>query len=184
MDNSRSTPQPSVLRTQGFDAFYREYHTEIEKYLRWRLRDEDMARELVAETFLIAFEHQDDFRGRLRPQEWGWLRAIARSQMLNCWQTRRTYRSALQRLDVPAPSADPALERIDEIDAAKRLVGKDLLEGLERRQRQVITMHIIDGHDFSTIGRMLGEQPGAVRMRFTRALRYLRFLLSNAKHAS
>jgi hypothetical protein len=45
-------------------------------------------------------------------------------------------------------------------------------------------MHIIDGHDYPTIGRMLGEQPDAVRMRFNRGLRYLRFLLSNAKQAS
>jgi DNA-directed RNA polymerase specialized sigma24 family protein len=124
MTNPSSAPQPSVLKTQGFDAFYREYHAWIVGlFLGW-LGELELARDLAAETFFSAFKGRKTFRGSSVPQERAWLRAIATNHLWGYLRTRQAERAALRRVGLPATSDDPAFDRVGETYDAKRLASK------------------------------------------------------------
>jgi RNA polymerase sigma factor (sigma-70 family) len=175
MTSPSSTPQPSVLKTQGFDAFYREYHPRVVVYFLYRQRE--LAWDLAADTFLGVFKSLETFRGSSIQQELAWLWAIARNHLSGYIGTKQAERAALQRLGPPATSNDAAFDRVEETYDAERLASK-LLDELDMPlHRQALKMHFEEGLDYATMGKILDETPAAMRKRVNDGLRYLRRIL-------
>jgi len=177
MTSPSSTPQPSVLKTQGFDAFYREYHARIVSYFLYQLDERELACDLAAETLINVFKSLETFRGSSVRQERAWLWAIARNHLWGYLRTRQAESAALQRLGLPVTSNDAAFDRIEETDAAERLASKLLDELNMPLHRQALKMHFEEGLDYAAMGRILDETPAAMRSRVSTGLRYLRRLL-------
>jgi hypothetical protein len=77
MNNESSAPQPSVLRTRGFDAFCITYYERTRRYLYSELADPQLALDFAQETFASAFAASKKFRGKTPQEEWAWLKTIA-----------------------------------------------------------------------------------------------------------
>jgi RNA polymerase sigma-70 factor (ECF subfamily) len=177
MTNSGKTPRPSILNAEGFDHFYRNYHDRILRYLRREVSDDQLALDLTHDTFINAFKGQGKFRGTTKQEEQGWLWSIAKNQLRQHLRTKSVASAALRRLDAPRPTArDEALERIDEIDAARQLIGeaRTMLSRLKPLQRQAIEMHILEELDYAEIAGRLGVREGTLRKRVCDGLRDLR----------
>lgn len=172
-----STPQPSVLKTQGFDAFYRDYHARIVGYFLFLRCARELACDLAAETFVSVFKSLETFRGSSVQQERAWLRTIARNHLWGYLRVRQAERAALQRLGLPATSDDPAFVRVKETCDAQRLASKLLGELNMPLHRQALKMYFEEGLDYATMGKILDETPMAMRKRVSDGLRYLRRIL-------
>jgi RNA polymerase sigma-70 factor, ECF subfamily len=181
IDDGRMTepdrsPRPSILRTQGFEAFYMAYHEQIMMYCRRRVSGIEIARDLAAETLKSAFEAQDTFRGTTELQERAWLWTIARHQLHDHYARNATQRWHCGVWAVlPSGVDDDAFERIDEIDAAERLIGNPrmALGKLKPHHRRPIEMRVFDELDYRTIGKVLGEHEDTVRKCVNDGLRHL-----------
>jgi DNA-directed RNA polymerase specialized sigma24 family protein len=179
MTKSSGTPQPSVLRTRGYNVFYHENCDQVEGYFRRRVGNQrELAPDLAAETLKSVYENQEAFRGSSLQEEQAWLYAIAKNRLFGYFRKARIERDALQRLDLQLTS-DADFERTDDIDAAKRLAD-ELLEDLKNKyplHYHAVRLHIYQGLDFEAMARSLDETPAAMRKRFSDCLRYLRRIL-------
>jgi RNA polymerase sigma factor (sigma-70 family) len=183
MSDKNCAPEPSVLRTRGFDAFYRTYYAQIVRYFQRELGDTHLAFDLAQETFTSAFEARETFRGSVAQQERAWLWMIATNHKRGHWRTSYTYRAALGRLAPSMASDDTDLERIDEVDSVERLFLPELVQSLRPLYRQAIEMRFRDGLDYKTMGERLYEQPDTMRVRVNRALQELRRKLDSGHGA-
>ena len=131
------------MDAQGrFDALYRAHNEAILRYAR-RRTDQDTARDVAAETFLIAWRRLADVPagpGQAEP----WLYGVARRVLANAERSRRRTQRVTVRLwqqgqdaEVPDPAAGiaerarlaQALQRLAEPDReALRLVGWEELD--------------------------------------------------------
>jgi len=78
MDNEVLNPNKWVSR-------YADY---LYTYAAFRINDEDLARDLVQETFLAALERKGNFEGR--STEKTWLTAILKNKIVNVYRSRST----------------------------------------------------------------------------------------------
>ena len=165
----------SMREPDRFAAIYERYFVEIYRYIAGRL-GRDVADDLAAESFLIAFRKRDRVdpaQGGVRP----WLYGIA---TILVGQHRRTetrrYRALARaggRLPAAAESHD---DRVAEVLAAERL-GPDLataLAGLGQGDRDVLLLVAISELSHQEIALALDIPYGTVGSRLNRARRELR----------
>ena len=62
------------------------YADELYSFARWKVGDEDIARDLVQDTFLSGFKNKDGFRGD--SSERTWLFAILRNKILDHYRSK------------------------------------------------------------------------------------------------
>jgi RNA polymerase sigma factor (sigma-70 family) len=170
----------SATCPEEFALIFDRHAVSIHGYLRRRIGSPD-ADDLLAETFLIAFER----RGRYdlavadaRPWLFGiatnLLRRFARSEV-------RAYR-ALARTGVDRVGLameDQVAERLD-ADAARRALAAALAR-LSRGDRDAILLYAWAELSYEQIAHALGIPIGTVRSRLHRARRQLRAVLDNRK---
>jgi RNA polymerase sigma-70 factor (ECF subfamily) len=178
------TPLPDVelLRRSGrdpelFGELYRRHAGVLYARLLRDLDDEQVARDLTAETFAQAWLHRarfrDDADGSVRP----WLHGIASNLVRGYWRDRRLDQQALRRLGLPPSVAgDGELERVDELAADAALHGRVRanLGRLPASQQEVIRLRVLEGLSFEEIGRRVGCSVTLARVRAWRGLRTLR----------
>jgi RNA polymerase sigma factor (sigma-70 family) len=166
---SRATPE-------HFAAIFDRHAPAVHAYLARRIgRDAD---DLLAETFLVAFERRERYRTAVtdaRP----WLLGIATNLLRRrAREEVRLYR-ALARTGIDpvggnaAPSpAERVAERVDASHAVRALAGT--LADLPRRDRDALLLLAWGGLDYQEIARALGVPVGTVRSRLHRARSRLR----------
>lgn len=168
----------SVQDPDQFAAIYERYFVEIYRYVAGRL-GRDVADDLAAETFLIAFRKRDRVdpaRGRVRP----WLYGIATILVgQHRREETRRYR-ALARVGRRLPaSAESHDERVADAIVAERL-GRQLattLAGLGQGDRDVLLLAAISELSHEEIALALDIPCGTVGSRLNRARRKLRTAL-------
>ena len=128
------------------------------------LRDTDLARDAVQETFLKAYRRMDRFRGNA--SEKTWLVRIAvntcKDMLRGSW-FRHVDRSAVLE-DLPLPVSPPSVEHIALTSAIMALPGK---------YREVILLHCGQGMTIRETAQALGITPPAVINRLNKARRSL-----------
>jgi RNA polymerase sigma factor (sigma-70 family) len=155
------------------DAFVevcRRHSNALGGWLQAELRDDGIARELLAETLSEAWFARTRFRdpgdGNARP----WLFGIARNLVRRLYRDRAIERRARLRLRLPVPDDDAgdALERI----AAAQQLGS--LDALPHEQRQALELRVVDDLDYAEIADRLDLTQEGARTRVFRALGTLR----------
>jgi RNA polymerase sigma-70 factor (ECF subfamily) len=137
---------------------------------------EHIAEDVVAETFLVAYEQQDRFdpaRGPVLP----WLYGIATNILR---RHRRTEVRALRALATAETTADftgRAAERVD----AQRLAAPlaSVLAALPRRQRDVLLLYAVAELGYAEIAAALDIPLGSVQSALHRARTKVRAVLSS-----
>ncbi len=168
-------------RSGDLEAFRElvEEHSEPLFRLAYRMTGhEDMADDVVQETFLRAHKNLSRFDGRAQMRTW--LMRIASNCAIDLLRRRR--RDALEPLGEESAagpsltSPDPSPERL----ARSREVGETLertMSTLSPLERTAFTLRHYEGEPLSEIGRTLGIGEGAVKQAIFRAVHKLRAAL-------
>jgi RNA polymerase sigma factor (sigma-70 family) len=159
------------------DAFLRLYirHApDIRQWLHTRVRDEEAALDLTAETFARALTAIR----RYRPEAGGfgaWLQGIAQNLLLVYLRERRVETAARRRLGMPLGPYAGAFDDVDRrlVAEARRAELAAALDALPDTQREALELRVVEQLPYEEIGSRLGCSTGAARVRVTRALRAL-----------
>ena len=166
-----------VARAAGQDAdaweeLYRGSYRRLFAFARRRLPDDLAAEDAVSETMTRAI----DAIGRFTWQGGGfdaWLYGILRNVVHEAGRAR--HRAG--HLGPPdRPSRDPGPEE-HAIAAEQRDSVRDAFDRLGADDREVLELRIHGGLSSEEVGRLLGKQPGTVRMAQARALDRLRTIM-------
>lgn len=160
------------IDAEAFGEFYRRHQRALIQFLARQTCDRDLAQDLVAESFAIAFSKIDRFdpeRGDGRP----WLFGIARIAMLARLREGGVEHAARQRLDHPDVDDAAVLEAAEaRIDSSTSHVVAGL-ERLSDRERDAVISRVLEEREYSDIARRERSSEVVVRQRVSRGLRKL-----------
>jgi len=183
---SRSDDEPLLCRSvddpAAFGDFYRAYVDRVVMYFARRTFDAEIALDLAGETFAIALECREQFRGATPQEEQGWLFAIARSQLGGFFDRGKVERAALVRLGCDPPGASTAdfewVERLADLPSLRQTV-RTALEDLPRDQAYAVTARVVNARDYAELAGELNVTEQVVRARVSRGLRAMAETLSD-----
>jgi RNA polymerase sigma-70 factor (ECF subfamily) len=147
----------------GFDAFFREHHTQMVKALGLTLGDADLGRDAAAEGFARALQRWPTVAAHENPA--GWVYRVG----LN-WARSRRRRTGREHLGLTIDGAAPAVPpRSDELLRALRELSVD-------HRTVVVGRYYLDWSE-AQLAAALEIAPGTVKSRLSRALTHLAELL-------
>lgn len=159
----------------AFAALYERWVEKMLAYFYRRTWDGDVAADLTAETFAIAYTKRRRFVRTAAPGG-AWLYGIA-SRELKRYRRRATVEQrALRKLGIESPPVDDeSLRRIEELDEVAELRGAVIsaLSTLSDADRQAVRLRVVADLPFKDVAASLGCSEGAARVRVHRALRKL-----------
>lgn len=163
----RSREDPAAFR-----AFYDQWSAPVLAYFQRRVHDPDLALELTAETFAVAFEKRARFRW-MGKSPGAWLFGIAKRILFRHLRHQDVERRAVQRLGIQIPRADDeSFARIEDLMDGERLrdLVRDALEACRPADREVLQLHILDERSYPEVAEALGITVNNARVRVHRAL--------------
>lgn len=169
----------SLRDPQRFAALYQRYAADVYRYVYRRIGPP--AEDVVAETFVIAFDRRSSFdqaAASARP----WLFGIATRQVSRYRRTERARYRALARLGA-TPTTDGAVDQVA-ADVTARMVGADMVRAIRRLpagDRDTLLLFVWGGLSYEEIAAALGIPTGTVRSRLSRARRKVREALHDAE---
>jgi RNA polymerase sigma factor (sigma-70 family) len=156
----------------SFERFYEEYEAPVLSFLLRRVRDPELAADLLSETFAAALPHWHAGSGPEPEREAAWIFTIARSKLIDSWRRGQVEDAARRALGMePVTLEDPDLARILEVGEEPLL---ELLALLPDEQREAIQARVLDERDYEDVARELRCSPQVARKRVSRGLAVLR----------
>lgn len=156
----------------AFRAFYDQWSRPVLGFFQRRLHDPDVALDLTAETFAIAFEQRGKFRW-MGKSPGAWLFGIARRLLYRYLRSQDVHNRAIKRMGVEVPhNDDESIRRIEELadnEGMRKLV-RAALESCKESDRVVLELHFIDSMPYPELADFLGCTVNAARVRVHRAL--------------
>jgi RNA polymerase sigma factor (sigma-70 family) len=134
------------LTGEDITRLYEGHAEAVLAFLVRRTYASDVAVDLLAETFAVAFEDRRQFRGRDARAARAWLFAIARHQLTDYFRRGRFEQRALARLGVERrPLTDAEYDRIEELAASRELraIVASELAALPPDQREVLRLRVV-----------------------------------------
>ncbi len=157
---------------QAFRLLFERYAPILLRLTRRHLRSDELAEEIVQQTFFRLHGARNDFRrgSKLRP----WVMTIAMNLVREHW--RRKKRRKMTSLEVETQAAPEAeLMPLEIRERAKLLHAA--LEKLPTSQREVVELHWFQERPYAEVAMIVGTSEGAVRVRAHRAYATLKQLL-------
>ena len=181
MASSSAKPSPSDEELMdayidGDDAAFRllfeRYGPILLRLTRRHLRNEELAEEVVQQTFFRLHGARNDFRrgSKLRP----WVMTIAMNLVREHW--RRTKRRKMTTLEVETQASPEADFMPIELRQRSEILHV-ALEKLPSSQREVVELHWFQERPYAEVAKIVGTSEGAVRVRAHRAYATLKQLL-------
>jgi len=141
------------------DAVYREYFTDVYKYLITLCRDQALAEELTQETFFKALRSLNSFKGDC--SLYAWLCQIAK----NLYFTH--YRKQKRSLPAVTEETEDIESTFINADDARKL--HKILHHLEEPYKEVFTLRTFGELPFAQIGELFGKSESWARVTYHRA---------------
>ncbi|UCF46570.1 MAG: sigma-70 family RNA polymerase sigma factor [Myxococcales bacterium] len=156
----------------AFQALFQRYGPILLRLTRRHLRDDELAEEIVQQTFFRLHGARNDFRrgSKLRP----WVMTIAMNLVREHW--RRTKRRKMTALEVETQAAPEADFMPLELRQRSELLHV-ALQKLPTSQREVVELHWFQERPYAEVAEIVGTSEGAVRVRAHRAYATLKQLL-------
>lgn len=155
-------------------ALVQRHHAAAYRVAFSLVRDDDVAQDVVQDTFLKAFRALGGFRGDASFRTW--LLTVAANEARGA--LRRKVRRRETALDDAGPvrsdEASPAdiAIRSQEAERARRMMVQ-----LPEKQRLSVSLRIDEGLSFREIGEVIGSSEGAARVNYFHGIRRLRELM-------
>jgi RNA polymerase sigma factor (sigma-70 family) len=171
--------QRSLREPERFAALFHRHAVEIRRYVARRLGP-DVADDITAETFLVAFRQRERYDIR-RPSARPWLYGIATNLVGGHRRAETRLYRRMVRTGVD-PVAEPFAELVeDRVSAqAARLGLAAALAGLPKSQRDVVLLIAWADLSYEDVATALDVPIGTVRSRMSRARAKLRRSLKAA----
>ena len=153
---------------QALTALWRELQPDLLRYLR--AVDPGAAEDIASDTWLEVTRRLDRFTGGERDFR-GWLFTIARHRLIDARRRAARHRTAPVAWLPERPGADdPAADVLAGLstEASIRLVSQ-----LPPEQAEAVLLRVMAGLDTEQVARIMGKQPGNVRVLSHRGLRSL-----------
>ncbi|MGW0435550.1 RNA polymerase sigma factor [Micromonospora sp. NPDC003197] len=167
---------------ERFGELFERYSDQLFDYCARRV-GRQLAEDLVAETFVVAFAHRDRYDVTV-PNARPWLLGILTNLLRKHHRSeargwRAFARAGQDPLDgarqVAESFADQVGDRVDALAATQSLA--KALAAMPRAQRDVLLLHVWAGLDYPDLAAALALSPGTVRSRLHRAKAKLRSAL-------
>ncbi len=157
----------SLAAPAGFAAIFDRHYDAVHAYLQRRVGP-DLADELSAQTFLVAFDRRSGY-DPAQPDARPWLYGIATNLL------RRHHRDQVRQFRAYARSAiDPVLDAFDGVEARldaskmrRQLV--EAMEGVPAEELDTLLLYAWAELSYPEIARALDIPTGTVRSRLSRA---------------
>jgi len=163
----------SLRQPEEFEALFERHAQNVLRYLQLRV-GYDLAEELMAETFVRAFDSRQRFEPR-RASALPWLYGIASNLIRMHFRTEerrlRAYRAAAGLEIQPGDSTEADVERVYASALAPAIALA--LARLPPAQSDVLLLHIYADLTPEEIAEALGISAGSVRKRLHRARRFM-----------
>ena len=156
----------------AFRELYDRWAERLLAYFYRRVFDAEVAADLLAETFAVAFERRQRSRDTGRPGS-AWLFGIARKELAHWVRRRAAEQRAVQRLGIVVPALDDeSIARIEALAdaAAHRQALAAALGHMTDQERDAVQLRVLEELDYETIAARLGCSEGAARGRVHRGL--------------
>ncbi|HEX6667377.1 MAG TPA: sigma-70 family RNA polymerase sigma factor [Solirubrobacterales bacterium] len=169
-----------TLESEDLKRLYERYARALLAFFQRRVNDPELAIDLMSDTFMLALERRDQFRGMTDKQLSGWLWSIGQSVLREHERRGETAARNSSRLSRERRGlTDREIERIEELASSENLraaVARSL-ERLPVEQRDAVRLRVVEGLSYAEIARQLGITASGTRTRVTRAMRDLRGML-------
>ena len=144
----------------AFELLVARYQAPLFRYLRGLVGDQELARDLLQETFLRAFRSIGSLGtpGLLR----SWLYRIAHNQAYSALRRRRLISWLPLSFGQHAGAAHP------ERGAVEAALVEEALASLPVQLRAPLLLHLVAGFSYAEVAELLQVSEGAVRMRISR----------------
>jgi RNA polymerase sigma-70 factor (ECF subfamily) len=163
----------------AFRELYDRWAEPLLAYFYRRVLDAEVAADLLAETFAVAFERRGRFRDLGRPGG-AWLYGIAGRQLSHWFRRQEVERRGLRRLGIDRPTLDDEsiarIEALADLDTHRAALAAALPQ-IGERDRQAVELRVIDELDYSEIAAALVCSEAAARTRVHRGLARLNRLM-------
>ena len=159
----------------AWEELYRRSYNNLYGFARRRLFDDHAADDVVSETMTRALDNIDRFTWRGGGFD-AWLYGIARNVVFEVVRSRA-------RMFAPIDGDRATIERGPEEHAVANddaAAVRRAFDRLDADERELLELRVQGGLSSEEVGRLLGKQPGAVRMAQARALHRLRTILEEA----
>jgi RNA polymerase sigma-70 factor (ECF subfamily) len=165
---------------EAFAAFYRARRGDVLAFLRVRVRNTELAMDLMCETFAQALIAVHDCERDLPAVPLGWLLTIARNELIDSVRRGRVVDDTRRRLAMePLELSDLDIAAVEQ-EAADADLMAHLREVLPEDQLEALKARVIDERDYAEIARDLQTSQSVVRKRVSRALAQLRSIRQEA----
>jgi len=149
-------------------ALWQELQPALLRYLR--AVDADAAEDIASETWLEVTRRLDRFSGTERDFR-GWLFTIARHRLIDSRRRAARHRTApVAWIPERAGRDDPAADVLADLSTEESL---RLVSQLPPEQAEAVLLRVMHGLDTEHVARIMGKQPGNVRVLSHRGLRNL-----------
>jgi RNA polymerase sigma-70 factor, ECF subfamily len=166
----------SLEDPEPFGVLYDRHSRDLLRYFYARVASPQVAADLTAETFAVAFQSRNRYKSRGDAGVRAWLYGIAHHQLGRYVRHQRVDFAARRRLGLPRVELDDeSIERIEHLVDLRSLVQavRDEVVRLSTPLRQALVLRVVDGLTYAEVARRLVCSEGAARVRVSRALRLL-----------
>ena len=167
---------------RAFRELYDRWADRLLAYFYRRVLDAEVAGDLLAETFAVAFERRRRFRDVGAPGA-AWLYGIADKELAHWFRKQEVERRAIRRLAIEVPPLDDeSIARIEALADMDSYRG-ELAAALERigpGERDAVQLRVVEEMGYAEIASRLDCTEAAARVRVHRGLAHLNRLLEVA----
>ncbi|MGZ3678081.1 MAG: RNA polymerase sigma factor [Ktedonobacterales bacterium] len=167
-DSDRHLMARTRLSDMGaFEQLFRRYYEPVRRLLYRTVEDDDLADDLVQETFLALYTHPPQLQGD-DEQVRAWLYRVALNRSYNALRSRRRSQAHLPEMYVADTEIDPEVEAL-RTEERKRV--REALKLLPERQAKLLLLRQEGGLKYAEIAAILEVAPGSVGTLLVRAER-------------
>lgn len=158
----------------NMEEIYKTYSNQLYKYLFCLTRNESLSEELSQETFCIAYEQIEKFRGDCKL--FVWLCQIAKHLYYTEIKKQQKLKTvSLEHLENLSNASNTDAETIAKLDTYQKI------DKLDEKAREIMYLKIIGNFTFKEIGQILNISENTARVTFYRGKLKIKESDSNEK---
>lgn len=163
----------------AFRELYDRWADRLLAYFYRRVLDPEVAADLLAETFAVAFERRRRFRDVGRPGA-AWLYGIAAKELSHWFRRQEVESRSLRRLAIEVPALDDEsiarIEALADVEAHRAALAA-ALEQMTTDERLAVELRVVAELGYGEIATALDCSEAAARVRVHRGLARLSHLM-------
>ncbi len=146
------------------EELFAMYHNELYRYVRFSLRNQTAAEDLVQDIFLQVLKSWGQYRGDASPKTWLW--TIARNCVVD--YTRKHKRDRLRDLFIDEVGG------VAQAPGTAAIEAEELMRCVTGDQRQVVVLRVLQDWSISDTAKILGWSESKVKTTLHRAIEKMR----------